>query len=209
MKQFIKTDFDLVYEELNEIYAADFKAENDSYYHFYSNLLDLINSLDTETIYSTKNDKQDNVRQYDQNIPEGASYVCMTNTLAGKQAVLRGNRRPVGISFTKADLINTCARHKYQFDPNVEYNQFAERGNYKTPKKGAPVILANTEEYGRNPFKVYSIGELSEGEYFICGGQGADKLWPTKIFYNKETYEELKKWFIANMNEPSQKHIYY
>ena len=58
---------------LDEFYKIDnFKdfGSQEVYYHFYEDLTDLINSLTTGTIYSTKNDRQENIGQYDTSAKE-------------------------------------------------------------------------------------------------------------------------------------------
>ena len=62
--------FDLIFNELlnedkslDEVYLADFHTNIDNtYYHFFASLTDLIHSLSTGRIYSTKNSLKNNFK---------------------------------------------------------------------------------------------------------------------------------------------------
>lgn len=195
---------------LDEFYKIDnFKdfGGEEVYYHFYEDLTDLINSLTTGTIYSTKNDKKENIGQYDLSAKEYSSYVCMTSTISGKNYMANKFRRPFGLSFTNKTLSRICEQPGYSLRP---YSAFSEKGNYEM-RRGKPVLLAKTKEFGNNPFSVFAIGELEEGIYFISGGQGAARLWPAQVFNDAKLYQDLKDWFLNNMNADTkyQQQIYY
>lgn len=162
------------YDSLDEIYAADFKTDGAAdFYHFYQSIEDLIRSLSRGVIYSSKNDKQENARQYDFNAAEGEAYVCMTNSIEGKQYIANQFNRPVGLSFTKAGLDKLCRRNDYRFNSEAEYSRFGDLLSYKTPKQDqAPKPVRRDPQFGYTAFFIYSIGQLAEDLYFICGGQG-------------------------------------
>ena len=214
MKNWIKTDFDEFYNQLDEIYTTDFNTTGSSggiFYHFYEDLSDILNSLVNKTIYSSKNDSKENKAQFDANADDGEAYVCMTSTLDGKKYIINKYDRPFGLSFKEATLKALCDRYHYRFDPQTEFSAFGEKGNYTVSKHGRPQLLAQSEEYGNNPFSIYAIGELEPGKYFISGGQGVQHLWASQIFEDETLYLELKKWFLANMNSNNayQRQMYY
>ena len=195
---------------LDEFYKIDnFKdfGSQEVYYHFYEDLTDLINSLTTGTIYSTKNDRQENIGQYDTSAKEYSSYVCMTSTITGKNYMANKFRRPFGLSFTEDTLNKICKKPGYSLRP---YSAFSEKGSYEM-RKGKPVLLAKTKEFGNNPFSIFAIGELKDGVYFVSGGQGSARLWPAQVFNDTKLYQELKDWFLNNMNADTkyQQQIYY
>lgn len=178
MQNLIKTEFDELYEELNEIYLTDFEVDNgkDVFYHFYEDLSDLLNSLNVRSIYSTKNDETENKAQYDHSAGQDEAYVCFTSTLSGKKQLIHNYDRPFGISFKKDDLINISNTNGYRFDPESSFSAFGEKGNYTVSRLGRPQLLAQSKDYGSNPFSIYAIGELEDGKYFISGGQGIKHL---------------------------------
>lgn len=207
MKNLVRTDFDTVYDELDEIYLADFKSTNSgSYYHFYTDLYDLLNSLKERRIYSNKN--KGAITQRDKTALEGEAYVCFTTEYEGKKWIAKQYKRPFGIAIDKADLESLCATKNYRFDPNVAYNQFGQKATCKTAKNGKVVF----EDDHFSDFEIFAVGELSDGEYFISGGQGPSysNLWPAQRFYNEELYKILRKWFWKNMhNAEHAKHYYH
>ena len=117
------------YQELEEIYDAPYMSTGVTYahrdsngllYHFYEDLPDLIHSLGTRSIYSTKNDRRENVAQFDwsrdkdfeNGDSDGSAYVCMTNTLVGKNYMTNKRNRPFGLSFKRTEVENYC-KDKY------------------------------------------------------------------------------------------------
>ena len=103
-------NFNYTWQQLDEIYTADYNKTGTKeviaqahglstglLYHFYEDLPDLLNSLETGVIYSTKNDKEENKAQFDYSdgVGDGTSYVCMTHTLAGKNAAIKSLGRPL------------------------------------------------------------------------------------------------------------------
>lgn len=222
------------WRELEEIYQADFNSTGigDAFkggkfvgplYHFYEDLADILNSLKHGIIYSTKNDKAENPSQFDFSLDgdngDGRAYICMTNTLAGKSYMVNKFNRTYGISF-KADSLNKL------LETNViaPYSAFAAKGNYtnlsKTTnkdgsprKKTNPTLLAATAEQGSNPFYIYSIGQLEDDLFFVCGGQGTSSgnRWSGQTFNDPELYKALKSWFQRNIREGDtyQKYMYY
>ena len=213
------------WQELEEIYdvvdynetgKAAYGTAGSLLYHFYQDLSDLVNSLSTGIIYSTKNDKSENVAQYDFGVEDGMAYVCMTNTVAGKDYMTKKFRRPFGLSFTEDALAHMCKDKGYFIQG---FSAFGAKGDYAskttTTKKGKTTTklthLASTTERGSNPFEIYSIGELTNGVYFICGGQGPSKLWPSQLFDNAALYQKLRTWFMDNYTngEAYQKRMYY
>ena len=203
-----------MYQELEEIYDAPYKSTGVTYaykdnngllYHFYEDLPDLIHSLDIRSIYSTKNDRKENAAQFDwsrdddfeSGNSDGSSYVCMTNTLVGKNYMTTKRNRPFGLSFKRVDVEKYC-ENKYLIR---SFDAFAAKGDYTSSvdSKGQRKLtyLANTEARDHNPFTVFSIGELEAGKYFICGGQDVKNRWPAQIFSDKTLYEQLKDWFVS------------
>ncbi len=210
-------ELDEIYDivDYNETGKNTYGTSGSLLYHFYQDLSDLVNSLSTGIIYSTKNDKGENTAQYDFGVDDGMAYVCMTNTIAGKDYMTKKFRRPFGLSFTE-DALATICKNKGHFIQG--FSAFGAKGDYAsntTTKKGKTSTklthLASTTERGSNPFEVYSIGELSDGVYFICGGQGPSKLWPSQLFDNTALYQKLRTWFIDNYTsgEAYQKRMYY
>jgi hypothetical protein len=112
----------------------------------------------------------------------------MTSTISGKNYMANKFRRPFGLSFTSKTLSRICEQPGYSLRP---YSAFSEKGNYEM-RRGKPVLLAKTKEFGNNPFSVFAIGELEEGVYFISGGQGAARLWPAQVFNDAKLYQDLK-----------------
>lgn len=206
--------YDIV--DYNETGKGVYGTAGSLLYHFYQDLSDLVNSLSTGTIYSTKNDKGENTAQYDFGIDDGMAYICMTNTIAGKDYMTKKFRRPFGISFNEDALAAICKDRNHVIKG---FSAFGAKGDYAskttTTKKGKTKTklthLASTVERGSNPFEVYSIGELTNGVYFICGGQGPNKLWPSQLFDNTALYHKLRSWFIDNYTtgEDYQKRMYY
>jgi hypothetical protein len=225
-------EFQEAWTDLDEIYRADFNTtgtgeaiQDDKFvgplYHFYEDLADLLNSLKNKIIYSTKNDLAENPAQFDFSYADkegdGSSYVCMTNTLAGKNYMVNKFRRPFGLSF-KADSLNAMLK-KHTIKT---YSAFSTKGDYtsvsKTKNKDGsfkvkkhPTLLAASTDYGANPFSIYAVGQLEDNLFFISGGQGVDKLWPAQTFSDVELYKELKAWFMKNIEagEEYQKRMYY
>lgn len=215
-------------EDLEEIYKADFNTTSTGeafkdgkfvgpLYHFYEDLSDLLNSLNTGIIYSTKNDKEENPAQFDDSIADadGKAFICMTNTLAGKRYMTNKFRRPYGIAIKESSL-NTMLETQVI----ASYNTFSVKGNYtqKTDtrnkdgsfrKKSQPTIVSTGGS--TNGFSIYSIGQLTDDLYFVCGGQGANRLWPGQTFKDPALYKTLKSWFQRNLREGGdyQKHMYY
>lgn len=213
------------WQDLDEIYQADFNTANtgeafsgDTFvgplYHFYEDLADLLNSLKHGIIYSTKNDKNENPSQFDYSIDggkgDGKAYICMTNTLAGKKYMTGKFRRPYGIAI-KASSLNRLM----ETNAISAYSAFGAKGNYTTisdkvnkdgtHKKKSPSLI------DANAFHIYSIGQLDDNLYFVCGGQGANRLWPGQTFSDEKLYNTLKDWFQKNWQEGDeyQKRMYY
>jgi hypothetical protein len=210
------------WQELEEIYSADYNAtgveevqvgssgfSSGMLYHFYEDLSDLLNSLTTGIIYSTKNDKDENKAQFDFSLDDGdgKAYVCMTNSEAGKRYMIKSYHRPFGLSFDAKQLEEYCLS-KGAFIRG--YSAFGTKADY-TLVKGKPSLLAQTPERGTNPFIIYAVGELLDGTYFVSGGQGMNKLWASQVFYDKQLYEELRDWFLKNLEtgEEYQKRMFY
>jgi hypothetical protein len=210
------------WQELEEIYKADYastgKEEVKSsdaglssglLYHFYEDLSDLLNSLNTGIIYSTKNDKKENKAQFDFSLEDGdgKAYVCMTNSEAGKRYMVKSYRRPFGLSFDAKELETACVA-KGAFIRG--YSAFGTKADY-TMVKGKPSLLAQTAERGTNPFVIYAVGELLDGTYFVSGGQGMNKLWASQLFYDEQLYNELRDWFMKNLEtgEEYQRRMFY
>ena len=230
----IETDFMKLYEELSALQEVkEIKSFNDGsdekFYHFYEDLSDLINSLKIRRIYSNKNAQ---ASQLDIYYPD-ASYVCMTVGKEGKQRTAQiFGTRPFGIAFK--DLKELCDRTKnYTFDPEPSgaYSQFLAKTQYNTDSAGRPTQTVPTrkltpKEVDFNKlikvfrdFELLAIGELSDGEYFISGGQGRNLTnhWHSKTFTNENIYKTLKAWFLTNMgptnipaeDNTAQYHMYY
>ena len=138
-------EFQEAWTDLDEIYRADFNTtgtgeaiQDDKFvgplYHFYEDLADLLNSLKNKIIYSTKNDLAENPAQFDFSYADkegdGSSYVCMTNTLAGKNYMVNKFRRPFGLSF-KADSLNAMLK-KHTIKT---YSAFSTKGDYTSVSK--------------------------------------------------------------------------
>lgn len=215
-------DFHAAWKQLNEIFIQDFNTygNDDLYYHFYQDLADLLNSLNTKTIYSTKNDEAENIAQFDHTHKDWKSYVCMTSSVAGKKYMTTSTfDRPFGLAFSKKEINTICdTDSNYSIDA---FSAFGEKGNYKISSSGIPQILANTAEYGSNGFYIYSIGQLDDDTYFVCGGQSVKNPWPAQMFKaeelygnvkGKDLYAKLRSWFMSNMNSTElyqQKSYYY
>jgi hypothetical protein len=215
-------NFHNTWQELDEIYNADFTTTGSNevtsgpagltsglLYHFYEDLPDLLNSLETGVIYSTKNDKEANKAQFDFSLEDGdgRAYVCMTNSDAGKQYMIKSYHRPFGISFD-ANKLEAACKSKGSFIRG--FSAFGTKGDY-TMVNGKPSLLAQTSERGTNPFIIYAIGEIKDGVFFISGGQGMNKLWASQLFYDEQLYQELKNWFMSSINtgDNYQKRMFY
>jgi hypothetical protein len=216
------------WQELDEIYNTDYNTTGTKevvsqkkglstglLYHFYTDLSDLLNSLENGVIYSTKNDKAENKAQFDYSdgVGDGTAYVCMTHTLAGKDAAIKDLGRPFGLSFKAKDLaargkpdrpVGRPSRDSKKQGHTVKsFDAWGAKGNYDTSSRGNPYLLAQTKEQGFNPFNVQAVGELpgiatkggTQRRFFISGGQSTQGQWAAKIFYNPELYEKLRKWF--------------
>lgn len=216
------------WQELDEIYAADYYKTGTKavvaqkhglstglLYHFYEDLSDLLNSLETGVIYSTKNDKEENKAQYDYSdgAGDGTAYVCMTHTLDGKTAAIKSLGRPFGLSFKAKELAKRGKPVKSVGRPSKNtktkgyevkgFDAWGAKGNYYTSNRGNPQLLAQTDEMGHNPFTIQVVGELPSvninGEhrrrFFISGGQANTNNWAAKIFYKVDLYEKLRDWF--------------
>ena len=220
------------WQELEEIYQADFDTANAGeafkdgkfvgpLYHFYEDLSDLLNSLKHGIIYSTKNDREENPSQFDFSIADGhgdgRAYICMTNTLAGKRYMTGKFSRPYGIAIKESSLNNLLKTNTIS-----AYSAFGAKGNYTnisqtknkdgtTRKKSTPTLVSSGGAGGTNAFRIYSIGQLTDNLYFVCGGQGANRLWPGQTFSNPILYKTLKSWFQRNIREGEeyQKRMYY
>lgn len=220
------------WQELEELYNADFdetgtgEAFKDGkfvgpLYHFYEDLSDLLNSLKHGIIYSTKNDKEENPSQFDYSIADGKgdgrAYVCMTNTLQGKRYMTGKFRRPYGIAIKESSLNKMLETHTIS-----AYSAFGAKGNYTNMsqtknkdgsdrKKSTSTLVSSGGPGGANAFRIYSIGQLTDDLYFVCGGQGANRLWPGQTFSNPALYKTLKSWFQRNIREGEeyQKRMYY
>lgn len=216
------------WQELDEIYKADYNTTGTKevvaqkkglstglLYHFYADLPDLLNNLENGVIYSTKNDKAENKAQFDytDGVGDGTAYVCMTHTLAGKNAAIKDLGRPFGLSFKAKDLAARGKSDRPVGRPSRDskkqgyavksFDAWGAKGNYDTSSRGNPYLLAQTEEQGFNPFNVQAVGELpsvmtkggSRRRFFISGGQSNQGQWAAKIFYSPELYEKLRDWF--------------
>lgn len=210
------------WRELEEIYKADYAATGTEevkvgvngltsglLYHFYEDLSDLLNSLTTGIIYSTKNDKEENKAQFDFSLEDGdgRAYVCMTNSKAGKRYMIKSYHRPFGLSFDAKKLEAVCLSNGAFIRG---YSAFGTKADY-TMVKGKPSLLAQTPERGTNPFIIYAVGELLDGTFFVSGGQGMNKLWASQLFYDRQLYTELRDWFLKNLatGEEYQKRMFY
>lgn len=193
------------WDSLNEIYEAEFnRNDNDDFYHFYSSIKDLLNSLQQKTIYSIKNERP---TQFDRYATGEQSYICMTTGLEGKKRIVSHYNRPYGISFTKEALEKFCKAHHHQFNPNKSYNQFSEKAVWKDSTSTPYRPTFDLKDF--SDFEIFAIGELSEGEYFISGGQGPKNIWKAVRFYDKALYETLRNWFLENLKTEDNKHKYY
>ncbi len=220
------------WQELEEIYNADFDTTGTGeafkegkfvgpLYHFYEDLSDLLNSLKHGIIYSTKNDREENPSQFDYSIADGQgdgrAYICMTNTLAGKRYMTGKFSRPYGIAIRESSLNKLLETNTIS-----AYSAFGAKGNYTTKsqtknkdgsdrKKTTPTLVSSGGAGGANAFHIYSIGQLTDDLYFVCGGQGANRLWPGQTFSNPVLYKTLKSWFQRNIREGEeyQKRMYY
>jgi hypothetical protein len=210
------------WQQLDEIYKAEYVTTGAEevkvgpsgltsglLYHFYEDLSDLLNSLSTGIIYSTKNDKKENKAQFDFSLEDGdgKAYVCMTNSEAGKRYMIKSYHRPFGLSFNAKELETACAA-KGAFIRG--YSAFGTKADY-TMVKGKPSLLAQTDDRGMNPFVIYAVGELLDGTYFVSGGQGMNKLWASQLFYDEQLYNELRDWFMKNLEtgEEYQRRMFY
>ena len=214
------------WKQLDEIYdvvdfnstgTARYESDNGLLYHFYQDLSDLLNSLKTGIIYSTKNDSDANKAQFDYGVADGMAYVCMTNTLDGKNYMTKKFKRPFGLSFKNDRVNGLCKEGEFI----RSFSAFGAKGDYKTNKNGSKTLLATTKERGHNPFYIYSIGCLPPSpndaeqklRYFVCGGQGTgvSGAWSSQIFYDEKLYNELKDWFTTNYRkgEEYQQRMYY
>jgi hypothetical protein len=228
---FCNTSFYNTWQELEELYRTDFTSTGDEevfavddklsaglLYHFYADLSDLLNSLETGIIYSTKNDKAENKAQFDYSdgVGDGTAYVCMTNTIPGKTSAIKDLGRPFGLSFSAKELADKCSKNGSKVR---SFDAWGAKGNYGLSSRNSPYLLAQTKEQGFNPFSVHAIGELPSiainGEptrrFFISGGQSTQSLWSAKIFYDAEVYKELQKWFEQSYStgEAYQKRMFY
>lgn len=216
------------WQELDEIYSADYtktgnkevKAQKHGLstgllYHFFSDLSDLLNSMENGIIYSTKNDKDENKAQYDYSsgVEDGMAYVCMTHTLDGKEAAIKSLGRPFGFSFNAKELaargnikasVGRPAKNTSKSGYSIKsFDAWGAKGNYYTSPRKNPHLLAQTAEHGNNPFTIQAVGELPSitvnGEprrrFFVSGGQNSSSQWSAKIFYQHELYEKLRDWF--------------
>ena len=213
-------DFTETWNELDEIYKADFNSINtNNFYHFYADPHDLLNSLITGRMYSNKNARASQLDIYAYNtkddITKNYAYVCMTTGKDGKERAIKHLKRPLGISFK--NLEDLCSRKKYDFNPNKEYSQFAEKTQYNLTKSksGGEATRYSSDKMidGFRDFRILAIGALGgnyEGTYFISGGQGRNlnNHWHSKLFTDESLYKILYSWFEANMNS-DMKHAYY
>ena len=166
------------WQQLDEIYSKiDFESGSENqYYHFYADLADLVNSLDTCRIYSNKNV---HASQLDIFAPDDAAYVCMTVGKEGKHRTVHnfGNRL-FGISFK--NLPELCRDRNYTFATDKAYSQFAAKTQYSLgtigKEKGQPTRSSGNKTVNAfRDFELLAIGALGgeyEGQYFISGGQG-------------------------------------
>lgn len=200
-------------DELDEIYLSDFNNEkqaNKRYYHFFTDFEDLLNCLVQHRIYSNKNLRK---TQFDRYAKDTDAYICMTQTLSGKNNMVDQYDRPYGITFKTSTFKKICADNGYTFDLSQPFSQFGEKSLYKhnvdsSDARVGEFTFANKD---LSDFEIFAIGELSDGEYFISGGQGASmkNLWSAKIFSDQNLYNTLKKWFVANMESPENSYKYY
>jgi hypothetical protein len=232
------------WQELDEIYNADYnttgtkevKAQKHGLsagllYHFYEDLSDLLNSLEHGVIYSTKNDKKENKAQFDYSdgVGDGTAYVCMTHTLAGKNAAIKDLGRPFGLSFKAKDLAARGKPERPRGRPSSDskkqghtvksFDAWGAKGNYDVSDRNNPYLLAQTKEQGHNPFNIHAIGELPSitrnGEeirqFFISGGSSTQSKWTAKVFNDPEVYTKLRDWFVHNYTtgEAYQKRMFY
>ena len=203
------------WQELEELYQADFKnGPEDKYYHFFYDISDLINSLSIERIYSNKNLRAAQLDVYERD----KAYICTTKGEEGKERAVFKFKRPIGISFK--DLPQLCNRCGYSFTEENPYSQFLAKTQYSYAKRGTRGVTATDKDElvsAFRDFRILAIGELDgeyAGQYFISGGQGRNLVnhWYSKLFDNKQLYETLRNWFLANMNSTdgsSQPKMYY
>lgn len=216
-------DFLDTWERLDEIYEKDFENGSDTqYYHFFTDLSDLVNSLREKCIYSNKNQQRSQLDlfAYEKNL----AYICMTKGSEGKNRAAKNFARPLGISFK--DLPKLCADNKqYTFSEEQPYSQFLSKTQHDVLKRG--LEKGNPTRHSTDAiikefrdFELLAIGELGgewSGYYFVSGGQGRTlkkgRHWYSKLFSSKELYNKLRDWFLKNMNNKAeyaaQPHMYY
>lgn len=211
---------------LDEIYKTDFNnGRDDLFYHFYSDLADLLNSLHTNRIYSNKNVRAAQIDIF--SVKENQAYVCMTIGREGKERVVKHYQRPLGISFT--DLSSTCDRQGFIFDPNKYYNQVAAKTQYSgSAVDEATHVKTDDEKRAKadqtkinkminafRDFRITAIGKLSDGRCFVSGGAGRSLTGHlhSKLFEDDGKpdglYQQLRNWFITNMSSPDERYKYY
>lgn len=169
----------------------------DKFYHFYSDLTDLLHSLSTGCIYSNKNVQ---LSQYDVYASDNESYVCMTAGKEGKDRVVKHYNRPFGISFE--NLSEFSNSRNYHFNADNKYSQVAAKTQYSMAKIGKkrPTIskqLPNNKNlHVFRDFRILAIGKLADGRCFVSGGQGRNLLnhFHSKLFDykgNEKFYDTL------------------
>ena len=205
------------WQQLDEIYKKDFATGSDDlFYHFYSDIDDLVNSLMTGRIYSNKNEQ---ASQLDPYADKSQSYVCMTIGSDGKKRTAYNFKRPLGISFK--NLADHCYTRGYSFNPEQAYSQFMAKTQYSMGKSSNTPTYSDSKNSKLSvfrDFRVLAIGALGgkySGYYFISGGQGRNlnNHWNSKLFTNGALYKTLREWFLKNMNNTDdgilQSHTYY
>lgn len=210
MRNYLVENFNRYYDSLteeilDEVAIRDFKQDNTNLYHFFTDFSHLINSLNTNAIYTDKNAKKS---QFDTNAPNDCSFLCLTQTAGGKEQITSYGNRNYGISFDINKLKDFCKEENYIFDERSFYNQFKEKSSYRGGKRVQYVF--DNKDF--SDFEIFAIGELEEGNYFISGGQSPsfEKLWKARFFNDAELYHILLDWFLKNMqSNDSHKECYY
>jgi hypothetical protein len=132
-------------------------------------------------MYSNKNVRASQLDIYahntEANTEKNYAYVCMTTGTDGKTRAIKHLKRPLGVSFK--NLEEFCKDKNYDFNPQKEYSQFAEKTQYDLTTKGKknqPTGTSNDKLINAfRDFRILAIGELGgnyKGTYFISGGQG-------------------------------------
>lgn len=209
--------------DLDETVEVSYREDNDLPYHMFTNLNDLLVSLDNEHILANANNGRD--AQVDSNVEACGGYVCFTQGFKGKNGIVNNYNEPYGLSFKEHFFKNILEKkngeeiiavenneNKWEDVKELyraEYNQYGKLTTlkYKEIDSFATSKVTSTSD----PFYYYSIGELADNVFFVCGGQKPQgrALWNSRIFNDRELYNYLVNKFIDFANKGRKEALYH